>query len=351
MEAIEYFTRVSNSPELINESQKGETVPSLEYSKQFNKWLRQAAGNGHTEAEELVGNEEFYAHSLILRARSPYFKSELSKNCNQIGLGNVTLFDKPNITPERFKLLINEIVGQKNLVFENISLIYQVELSEFAKLSALCKELKIVSTPSLTSNTSVFTNSIQLKIQSNIIEQNHIELIAKWINENTGEILGGYNPIHWGNSTSTNKNKKKLNINFYFNVQLELKIVSTPSLTSNTSVFANLKQLKIQSNLIEQNHIELIAKWINEVSNLNQNTFYTFNLLQRASKHGSTSKVFHKQCDFKGPTIVIMRVKNTEEILGGYNPIHWGNSTSTNKIKKLIILHRQVLYFLQISEI
>ncbi|CAG8452876.1 10773_t:CDS:2 [Gigaspora rosea] len=118
MEAIEYFTRVSNSPELINESQKGETVPSLEYSKQFNKWLRQAAGNGHTEAEEL-----------------------------------------------------------------NISLIYQVELSEFAKLSALCKELKIVSTPSLTSNTSVFTNSIQLKIQSNIIEQNHIELIAKWINE------------------------------------------------------------------------------------------------------------------------------------------------------------------------
>ncbi|CAG8479616.1 6559_t:CDS:2 [Gigaspora margarita] len=33
---------------------KGETVPNLEYAKQFNKWLRQAAGNGHTKAEELL---------------------------------------------------------------------------------------------------------------------------------------------------------------------------------------------------------------------------------------------------------------------------------------------------------
>ncbi|CAG8618941.1 17722_t:CDS:2 [Gigaspora rosea] len=114
----------------------------------------------------------------------------------------------------------------------------------------------------------------------------------------------------------------------------ESNIVSTPALTSNTSAFAITKQLKIQSNIIEQKHIELIAKWINEVSNLDQNTFYTINLLQRASKHGSTSKVFHKRCDSKGPTIVIMRVKNTGEILGGYNPIHWGDSTSTNKNKK-----------------
>ncbi|CAG8850280.1 36920_t:CDS:2, partial [Gigaspora margarita] len=138
--------------------------------------------------------------------------------------GNVILFDKPNITPELFKILISyiydgnivltgvkfsdiifllcgarelqlkelcdyiedEIVGQKNLVMENISLISQVELFEFAKLSALCKELhesNIVSTPALTSNTSTFAITKQFTtIQSNIIEQKHIELIAKWIN-------------------------------------------------------------------------------------------------------------------------------------------------------------------------
>ncbi|CAG8786820.1 23610_t:CDS:2 [Gigaspora margarita] len=68
---------------------------------------------------------------------------------------------------------------------------------------------------------------------------------------------------------------------------------STFASTSITSTFIPMRQLTIQSNIIEQNHIVLIVKWINEISNLNQNTFYTFNLLQRASRHGSSSKKFH----------------------------------------------------------
>ncbi|RIB18251.1 hypothetical protein C2G38_2245900 [Gigaspora rosea] len=153
-----------------------------------------------------VGNEEFCAHSLILRTRSPYFQSELSKNCDQ---GKVILFDKPNITPELFKIFISYIYDG-NIVLTGVK----------------------------------FSDIIFLLCGAQLNESN---------------------------------------------------IVSTPALTSNTSAFAITKQLKIQSNIIEQKHIELIAKWINEVSNLDQNTFYTINLLQRASKHGSTSKVFHKR--------------------------------------------------------
>ncbi|CAG8806716.1 31781_t:CDS:2 [Gigaspora margarita] len=62
--------------------------------------------------------------------------------------------------------------------------------------------------------------------------------------------------------------------------------------------------LTIQSNLIEQQHIVLIVKWINDISNSNPPNFYTFNLLQRASKHGSGSKKFHARCDNKDNSIV-----------------------------------------------
>ncbi|CAG8789245.1 14302_t:CDS:1, partial [Racocetra fulgida] len=32
---------------------KEETAPNVEYTKQFNKWLKQAAEKGHAEAKEL----------------------------------------------------------------------------------------------------------------------------------------------------------------------------------------------------------------------------------------------------------------------------------------------------------
>ena len=34
------------------------------------------------------------------------------------------------------------------------------------------------------------------------------------------------------------------------------------------------------------------------------------------------TEVFHKMCDNKGPTIIIMRLKGEALILGGYNPIN-----------------------------
>ncbi|CAG8811141.1 35183_t:CDS:2 [Gigaspora margarita] len=64
-----------------------------------------------------------------------------------------------------------------------------------------------------------------------------------------------------------------------------------------------------QTDLLKK-HISLInrkglsIKWINDISNLNPPSFYTFNLLQQASRHGSSSKKFHDQCDGKDNLIV-----------------------------------------------
>ncbi|CAG8471131.1 9690_t:CDS:2 [Cetraspora pellucida] len=48
------------------------------------------------------------------------------------------------------------------------------------------------------------------------------------------------------------------------------------------------------------------------------------NLLLRGTRDGFTSKEFHNLCDNKGPTIVIMKVRTSGEIIGGYNPVCWG---------------------------
>jgi hypothetical protein len=49
--------------------------------------------------------KEFRAHSIILRARSPYFKSALSTDWIT-KKNNMIMFKKPNITPSVFDMIL-----------------------------------------------------------------------------------------------------------------------------------------------------------------------------------------------------------------------------------------------------
>ncbi|CAG8790296.1 10724_t:CDS:2, partial [Gigaspora margarita] len=84
------------------------------------------------------------------------------------------------------------------------------------------------------------------------------------------------------------------------------------------SLLLNINELKAK--YIDK-HIVLIVNWINDISNLIQSNFYTFNLLQQVSKHGSSSKKFYAQYDNKGATLLIIHIKDIGKILGKYNPI------------------------------
>ncbi|CAG8651133.1 11053_t:CDS:1, partial [Paraglomus brasilianum] len=44
------------------------------------------------------------------------------------------------------------------------------------------------------------------------------------------------------------------------------------------------------------------------------------------SKDGYRPSIFHNYCDNKGPTLAVIKVKGTEEIIGGYNPLNWNRS-------------------------
>ena len=63
---------------------------------------------------------------------------------------------------------------------------------------------------------------------------------------------------------------------------------------------------------------------------------YDMKLLYRASEHGYTAKSFHKYCDDKGPTLII--IKSSEGwIFGGYTTQSWSGDGIYND---MIIINR-----------
>jgi hypothetical protein len=71
-------------------------------------------------------------------------------------------------------------------------------------------------------------------------------------------------------------------------------------------------------------HAELILKWIDKLEITdNMKNSYRFKMILRGSCDGFSPRKFHEMCDNKSNTVSIIKVKDSNEILGGYNPVRW----------------------------
>ncbi|RIB22796.1 hypothetical protein C2G38_945987 [Gigaspora rosea] len=79
------------------------------------------------------------------------------------------------------------------------------------------------------------------------------------------------------------------------------------------------------STVINEEHAAEIASWIDKKVGAYsvRNNPYEFKLLVRGSRDGFTAKPFWNLCDKQTNVVVVMKVKGTNEILGGYNPVGW----------------------------
>ncbi|GBC27180.2 BTB/POZ domain-containing protein [Rhizophagus irregularis DAOM 181602=DAOM 197198] len=113
---------------------------------------------------------------------------------------------------------------------------------------------------------------------------------------------------------------------------LEFHIV--PNKKHKTNIPPSRKQnLKLDSNLVEPNLISLFASWINrkESSYYDKKDIpYEFKLLYRSSRDGIDNKLFHRNCDDKGATIWIAKIKDSTKLIGGYNPLDWNGDCWKN---------------------
>ncbi|RHZ89662.1 hypothetical protein Glove_13g215 [Diversispora epigaea] len=82
---------------------------------------------------------------------------------------------------------------------------------------------------------------------------------------------------------------------------------------------------QITSPIINIEQATEIASWIDrkDITYEINNNPYEFKLLLRGSRDGFESNVFRNLCDRKKNVVIVAKVKDTDEIIGGYNPIGW----------------------------
>ncbi|GET65593.1 hypothetical protein GLOIN_2v1882102 [Rhizophagus irregularis DAOM 181602=DAOM 197198] len=89
--------------------------------------------------------------------------------------------------------------------------------------------------------------------------------------------------------------------------------------------FIPKQQCVYDSVIIYNKHFDIFSGWIEKkiqfYYNL-KNIPYNFNLLYRASRDGNTTSDFYTKCDNKGATIVIAKITNSNQIVGGYISLH-----------------------------
>ncbi|RIA95262.1 hypothetical protein C1645_734229 [Glomus cerebriforme] len=95
----------------------------------------------------------------------------------------------------------------------------------------------------------------------------------------------------------------------------------------------------LDSKIINAKDAALIATWIDKKKGVPyrlKEIPFKFDLIYRASHEDF--KDFHLNCDNKGPTIVIIKVRNSGEIIGGYNPLDWRSVKPTENDERTLPL-------------
>ncbi|GBB92192.1 hypothetical protein RclHR1_01980017 [Rhizophagus clarus] len=349
--------------------------------------------------------EIFNAHSVILRARSTYFRSAFSSNWAKKE-GDYFIFKKPNVSAVVFQIMLKYIyTGTIALDAINVesNLIELLIAADEMNLSELVDHLQqhiinlnhdwmvqngvklfniISQRKGIFSKLEKYCNKImnqepELLIDSNDFWRLDDETLITFIqldNLKMEEVNIWENLVKWGiakNPTlSTDMTtwgldeydilKRTLSKfihhirffqmtpqEYYYKVrplgkllpkELEGDLLSyyiVPDCKLVTKVLPPRKSQNIkgtESAILTTKHFNLISYWIDDgqetLPNVLKNGQYEFNLLLRGTKDGFGVEVFKKKCNNKGATIVIIKLKNSNKIIGGYNPIRWSESGS-----------------------
>ncbi|GBB93020.1 hypothetical protein RclHR1_00210016 [Rhizophagus clarus] len=86
---------------------------------------------------------------------------------------------------------------------------------------------------------------------------------------------------------------------------------------------------KLDSTLIGSKHLSVFASWIDKRDSMHydeRSIPYKFKLLYRSNQDGFNTSSFHRNCDNKGPTVWIAKIRDSKQLIGGYNPLDWGGN-------------------------
>ncbi|GBC06509.1 hypothetical protein RclHR1_06890013 [Rhizophagus clarus] len=261
------------------------------------------------------------------------------------------------------------IENKKNWMKQNFNLIYQTsfENDSFLKLQDFCKEM-MSKEPEKIFN-SIDFNSISEKCMISLIQhensqKNTIQVwehILKWGIAQNPELPS--DPLNYSkddfntlkdtlqhcipyikfyNLTSKEFVEKVYPYKKIIPKELREKLIKDfiyqPNKRPEQNIIKEISSKSVDSKIITYQHTVLISKWIDrlEITDEIKNP-YEFKLILRGSRDGFSSNKFHKICDNQSHTILIIKVKDSTEILGGYNPIIWKSDNSWGATKDSFI--------------
>ncbi|RHZ72464.1 hypothetical protein Glove_242g87 [Diversispora epigaea] len=84
------------------------------------------------------------------------------------------------------------------------------------------------------------------------------------------------------------------------------------------------------SAIISKEHASEISSWIDRKTTTysSTNNPYEFQLILQGTRDGFAPQTFWNMCHGHAGTVVMAKIKGTDEIIGGYNPLMWDNTTN-----------------------
>ena len=235
---------------------------------------------------------------------------DISNNLNESINKLKNLFEQINENKEKIKLKIqNEFTKIRNVLNKKEDLLLLEADNLFDKTYF---------------DENLIKESEKLPIKVNSSLEKGKELDNKWNNENfifsINECVNIENIIK---TIETIKNKIKKS-NLLNNLEIHFVNNEEKQFFENINNFGMLKVIRmdLKNSLIindNYNYIDYLTKWINSKNLIN------IELLYRKSRDGDSYDTFHKLCDNKGTTLIL--IKGLENfIIGAYTPIKWNNS-------------------------
>ncbi|GES93607.1 hypothetical protein GLOIN_2v1882540 [Rhizophagus clarus] len=290
----------------------------------------------------------FHAHMNILYYRSPYLRRILASEKKNNGLIYIKL---PNILPEIFQIILEYIYG-------GILSLDGHDAPDFLKILATADMLHLQELVNYLQKYLIENKSEWDDLQMKEIEV--WEHVLKWGLAQNPTLISG--PNTWSDddfrtmentlqhclplvrffslssvefSQKVHPYKKLLKHQFYEEL-LNSYLDPNREPTDNILLPRNITVDKIiDSRIVNLNIVSIISRWIDRTelnykfSHLRELYFpYQFKLLLRGSRDGFTPKNFHELCDGKSDTITFIKIKDSEEIIGGYNPLKWESSAT-----------------------
>jgi hypothetical protein len=153
---------------------------------------------------------------------------------------------------------------------------------------------------------------------------------TKWTNDNIttfGNSIQSFIPYIKFKEISPRDFSQKIKLyKSIFDIDFYVQILEYYSTNEESHSKFGINLRNIDSRIMSSDHALLLGSFIKIAVQHGRDVVFDFELLVRGSRDGFDLQTFHDHCNEKGPTITVVSVKDTDEILGGYNPLNFGST-------------------------